>query len=230
MLGDLTDEARRAVRAAEARARQGRIQRQAVARETGHSVEPAAEAQARMAERAELARVLTPPQLEEYLLRYSPEADRLRERLRGFDAAPEEFRALYRAADVRATGLDELAGQTDATSEKRRQELERKYDEALRTTMDAGRYALYKLNAEPGFQLARETVQELGAPAEAVIPVYQVNQATTDQRRRIFNDPSLTPEQRSQQLAAVQQQRLETLRQLLGDEAFKLWQLSPGSE
>ena len=53
----------------------------------------------------ELAKVLTPQQLEEYLLRWSQNSAQLREQLRGLDVTPEEFRALFRAAQFLTFGL-----------------------------------------------------------------------------------------------------------------------------
>ena len=47
-------------------------------------------------------RVLAPVQMEEYLLRYSQNANELRTefgQLRYFNASPDEFRAVFRATD-----------------------------------------------------------------------------------------------------------------------------------
>ena len=55
--------------------------------------------------RDDLARVLSPPQLEEFLLRYSQNANELRAnlgQLRFFNATPDEFRAVFRAPASRA--------------------------------------------------------------------------------------------------------------------------------
>ena len=72
--------------------------------------------------REQLARILTPPQLEEYLLRYSDTADELRGQLgnlKYFNATPDEFRALFRTTD----NLDlkiKLAQYSDDPAEQQR--------------------------------------------------------------------------------------------------------------
>ena len=59
-------------------------------------------AKLRQQTRDELAHLLSPPQLEEFLLRYSQDANDLRAefgQLRFFNQTPDEFRAVFRATD-----------------------------------------------------------------------------------------------------------------------------------
>src|SRR6185295_3696697 len=72
-------------------------------RAAGKGPDPAELAKLRQQTRFELASVLSPPQLEEYLLRYSDTATNLRARigeLRYFSPSPDEFRAIFRATDA----------------------------------------------------------------------------------------------------------------------------------
>jgi hypothetical protein len=57
--------------------------------------------------------------------------------------------------------------------------------------------------------------------AEKVIPLYQLNQAAAEERQRVLADASLSPEEQARQLAQLYEQRLVTMRALLGDEAFQ---------
>jgi hypothetical protein len=221
LLGELPAESKRALREIEFRSRE-RLRAHAQAmREQGKGVDPAEYARVRKELREELGKVLTPAQMEEYLLRYSDNAAQLRRSLGGFDATPEEFRNMFRVADGYDLELAALAGATDATSARRRQELEAKRDEAMRSTLGNERYAYYRLNQDPVFRQAREAVEQVGAPAEAVLPLYQITQETERERRRILNDPTLTPDQQSEELAAVDQARMSSLRRVLGEERFR---------
>src|ERR1700722_16644047 len=49
--------------------------------------------------RSDLSQVLTAAQMEEFLLRFSQTASNLRNQLKGFEATPDEFRAMFRARD-----------------------------------------------------------------------------------------------------------------------------------
>src|SRR5688572_23937066 len=50
--------------------------------------------------RTDLSKVLTPEELEEFLLRYSHNSSRLRQDMRGLDLTAEEFRMIFRATDA----------------------------------------------------------------------------------------------------------------------------------
>ena len=224
LLGELAPETKRALRDIEFRAREQRRAYTQTRRDEGKPVDPAELVRLSRSTRDELARVLGPAELEEYLLRYSNNAAELRKTLHGFDASPEEFRGLFRAVDAIDLERAALSDSNDPATVRQRQELEAKREEAIRAALPAERYTYYHLNQDPGFRQARETAEQLGAPAEAVVPLFQINQETDRERGRILNDPSLTPEQQNQELAGVDQVRLDSLRRLLGEERFRRWQ------
>jgi hypothetical protein len=221
LLGELPAESKRALREIEFRGRERLRQHAQAMREQGKGVDPTEYARVRKELRAELAKILTPAQLEEYLLRYSDNAAQLRRTLGGFNATPEEFRNLFRATDTYDLELLALAGATDPASVKRRQELESRRDEATRSALGTERYTYYRLNQDPVFRQAREAAEQVGAPAEAVLPLYQITRETDRERRRILNDPTLTPDQQTEELAAVDQVRMNSVRRLLGEERFR---------
>lgn len=221
VLGELSDSARQAVWSIESRDRRRWQEIVATAEREGRTIDPAEEVRFRDRTREELAGVLTPAQLEEYELRHSRVAGQLREALRGFDATPDEFRSLFRASGPLAAELNQLEGREDVTSVKRRQELETALGLATREALGAGRFELYRLSRDIGFRQARQTVEGLGAAPEVVLPLYELNRMAEQERRRVMENPALSPEDQSRELANLQEQRLESLRALLGDEAFR---------
>ncbi|HNQ89255.1 MAG TPA: hypothetical protein PKM73_11615 [Verrucomicrobiota bacterium] len=224
LLGDLPAETKHTLREIELRNRERLRAHLQARREQGGTADPAEVARLRRETREELARILTPAQLEEYLLRYSGTADELRRRLRGFEATPDEFRSLFRATDAIEMELEALPAAGDVASQNRRRELEARRDSAIQEVLGTSRHEYYRLNQDPAFRQVRETAERLGVPPEAVLPVYQIDQVTDEERRRILADTSLSPEQQSAQLATVGQKRLDSLRQVLGDDRFRLWQ------
>jgi len=224
LLGDLSLDTKQAVRDIERRSREReRAYTQAVRNDTRPD-DPAELARLRQQTRDELAKVLTPAQMEEYLLRYAGTAQELRRSLNGFEATPEEFRRLFRAVDAADQQQQLIGDATDPASARERDQLAQKREAAVAEALGAERYRYYRLNQDPVFQQARDTAQQLGAPADAVISLYQINQETQAERRRILNDGLLTPEEQSQQLAQVDEQRLNSLRKVLGEERFRRWQ------
>ncbi|HWC61921.1 MAG TPA: hypothetical protein VHC44_19695, partial [Verrucomicrobiae bacterium] len=102
ILGTLTTEARESVANISANAQdrmQAYVQQM---HDAGKEPDPAELARLRQDTRNQLAAVLTPAQLEEYLLRYSQTANDLRAqlgKLKYFNATPDEFRSLFRVDD-----------------------------------------------------------------------------------------------------------------------------------
>src|SRR5439155_12836191 len=63
--------------------------------------------------------------------------------------------------------------------------------------------------------------QQSGAPAEKVLPLYEINRETDREQQKIRNDATLTGEQKEQRLEAVLTAEQNALRKLLGDEIFQ---------
>ncbi len=229
VLSGLSQEAREAVLAIELEARDRQAAYMQAQRKAGKPADPAELARLRQSAREDLAKVLKPEELEEYLLRYSRNADRLRESLRGFGTSQEEFRKLFRATDAIDYQLQTLGDTSDPASVKRREELERAREDAVKEALPTERYEYLRLNRDPAFQETRDTAEQIGAAAETVLPLYQINRATEQERQRILQDASLTPEQQSEQLGAIYQHQVESQRKLLGEEAFKKLQETKGN-
>lgn len=93
--------------------------------------------------RAELSRLLTDAQMEEFLLRFSHNAQDLRLDLRPFQPTPDEFRALFRVLDPLEHQLQIEYGDLEALSTKEREIHARSRDQALRQVLSGDRYQAY---------------------------------------------------------------------------------------
>lgn len=221
VLGRLSPDLRQQVRDIE---RRGRERRELLIGEAKARGEPLAEAeQARLERetRAQLAAVLEPEQLEEYLLRSSPAAQRLRQQLEGLEATPEQFRKLFRATDAIEVELGELGEASDAASARRRAVLASELEQAFERELGSARYLRHRLNQDTVFRQTWAAAERVGLAAEKLIPLYQVNQVAIEERNRVLADRSLTPDEQTRQLAELYEHRLGALRTLLGDEAFQ---------
>lgn len=185
-------------------------------RAAGKPLEPAEIARIRAENRAELAKVLTPEQLEEYLLRHSAVAETLRDQLRGFNATPEEFRAIFRARDAIDNEIELRYSGEDAASVRTREELQRKRDAAIEATLGPDRSGLYKATADPLFREAQFIAQQSGAAPEKVLPLYQIQVEGQRERQRIARDSTMTAAERATAIRAVAEQEEAARRKLLG--------------
>src|SRR5256885_9474149 len=114
----------------------------------GNDPDPAEVAKMRRQTRAELEAVLAPPQLEEFLLRYSQDANNWRTtfgELKFFNATPDEFRAVFRATDNIEQQLELLGDADDPNSVAQRKSLEAQKENAVKLALGAKRYEEYRI-------------------------------------------------------------------------------------
>lgn len=205
ILGVLPAEAKQAIQDTSARAQerlQAYIESQTLA---GKTPDPVELAKLRQQTRDDLAHTLTPQQLEEYLLRYSQDANDLRAQLgqlKYFDATPDEFRALFRATDAIDQQLQLLSAANDPNTILQRNALLQQRDSALKTALGAGRYAEFVQLQDPAYRDAFAAAQDAGDP-DAVQSLYQISLAAAQQLASIRANTNLTPEQ-----MAIEQSRL----------------------
>jgi hypothetical protein len=189
-------------------------------RKAGQPVDPIELARLRQQTRAELAQVLSPFQLEEFLLRYSQNAGTLRSelgQLKYFDASADEFRAVFRATDAIDQQLDLLAGATDPNSVAQRRSLEEQRALALKNALGAGRFAQFQMLQNPGFRDAYAAALEAGTP-DAAPTLYEINRASQEEMARLRGQTNLTPEQLAIKLKQVELEQLTGTAQALGQE------------
>lgn len=221
VLSNLTTEAKQAIYDITRRSEQRQREYQEAQQKAGKPTDPSEVARLRQQTREELAKVLTPEQLEEYLLRYSYNAKQLRDTLTDVNLTPEQFRALFRARDALETQLQLLAGKDDPASLRQRQELEAQRETILKQSMGPERFQVYQLNKDPRFREAWTLAEQAGAPADKVPFLYQIYQASEGEEQNINNDPDLTPEEKEVELVRLKQQTQKSLQELLGDAAWE---------
>lgn len=190
-------------------------------RQTGKEIDPMELTRLRQESRTELAKVLTPAQMEEFLLRYSSTAYQMRSELRGLDFTPDEFRNFFRARDPLDQQAEILYRGDDPEKLRRKKELETQRDAAIEQALGKEHFATYKLYQDPLFQQSRATAEQMGAPPELVVPIYQISQLTEAEQQRIRNDSTLSTEEKIDALAAAQAEQQKSLEKILGREFLR---------
>jgi hypothetical protein len=180
-------------------------------RRAGKDSEPVMLAKLRQQTRDELARVLSPPQLEEFLLRYSQNANDLRSnlgQLRFFNQTAEEFRAVFRATDALDQRIQALAAANDPSSFGQRKALEDQRENAIKTALGQRRYEEYQRLLDPAYRDAMAAAREAGTP-EAAGRIYAVSLAAQAEQDRIRADASLSAEQKAIELKRLELEQLQ---------------------
>jgi LysM repeat protein len=189
-------------------------------RAAGKEPDPVELAKMRLDTRNELARVLAPQQLEEYLLRYSQNANNLRSQLgqlEHFNPSPDEFRAVFRATDQLDQQLALLGNSDDPNLAAQRRSLEQQRENAIKLALGAKRYEQYHLLHDPVYRDAYAAAAEAGTP-EAAQEIYVINLAAAEEQERIRTNATLTADQKKLELKRAELDQLRAAAESLGQE------------
>jgi hypothetical protein len=169
--------------------------------------------------RADLRPVINNEEMEEFLLRYSHNAHRLRDELRGVDPTPDEFRKIFRATDAIDHQLQLEYGGPEALGEKQRERYERQRTTAIQEALGPERHLAYLQTKDPLYRQAQMYAMQYGAPSKAVMPIYEMTKANESKRQKIINDAALTPQQKSIALQAVNQEQAQFIQKIVVEAA-----------
>ena len=220
VLGLMPDEVKNAINAVVAQSQRRMEELQAKAAAEGRKPTAAELAELRDLARVEMQKILTPPQLEEFLLRYSQNATELRAELgdlRYFNATPTEFRALFRARDQFDQKLAALADSIDPRDVSLRQSLEQQRERAIKLALGAKRYEEYRQLHDPDYRTAYAQAAAAGEPG-ATRTVQEINQATQEELARVRAGSNLTPEQLAVAAKRVELEQLKATAQAYGQD------------
>jgi len=219
VLGALPEEVKASVQEIAQRSRARLTAYVAQSQALGQPLNPAEVTRLRDETRQQLAAVLPPAALEEFLLRYSENASQLRRELSGLNATPEEFRAVFRAVDVIDRELPLRAAANDAESQRTRATLEAQRFAALRTALGPQRFAAYQALIDPAYRDALQVAEQVGGDRDTALALYEISRAANDTLNRIRTDASLSDAQRVQQLREAEAEQLRARAEVVGGPA-----------
>ena len=156
----------------------------------------------------QLAKILTPAELEQYELR--TKSGYLAQQLMAFKPSEDEFKAIY------ALEKSQQHEPTDpnATPAQRQEE----YEQRLAATLGAERALDYLELRKAGSDRLPLLISRLNLPLSTLGSINRVKSDISQRAQAITNDPSLTPSQRQAQLAGLAQEANEKLTATLGSQ------------
>jgi len=177
---------------------------------------------------AELAKVMTPEELEEFHLRNSPTAAALRAQLNGFNPNAEEFRRIFRLQktfDDRFNNAFDLSDPAQAEAQSAAQEqAQQALNEEIRRTLGSQRYGEYQRAQDADYRALVQFTDRFETSPALANRVYDMKAEAERQKVRVESDTNLTPEQRAQALGAISQETERSVVQLMGGANSELWQ------
>jgi len=180
-------------------------------------------AAALQSEREKLQLWLTPVALNEYLLRYSSTAARLREDTRGVNFTRDQFQRLFAAIDPILLQPDYYYQGANADLLGHQRMLQAQYEGALQQSLGAEVYRALRLNQDPLYVSTTEVLQQAGIPTQDFAKLYEINLATQTELDRIRNDATMTADDKITALSTTRTEQQKAIQQLIGPEAFQRW-------
>ena len=174
---------------------------------------------------AQLGKVLTPGELEDYEMRSTGVASRLSAQLRDFKPTETEFREIYRVKHE----IEEPFGGTvrpDRVDGANGEEYARQQSEAnkkIREVLGEERYAEYERSQDSNYRRLANIGERYGVPQEKILEAYQLQKTSQSEVQPILNDPGLNKQQRREAIELMNAQKQEQLKGILGDRAYKLF-------
>jgi len=169
----------------------------------GQASDPVEETRLRDQTRQELSHLLTPEEMDEFLVRNSHNAETLRQNLRGFDATPAEFLKIFRALDPILHAMQRDYGHESALSARQRETLERQCRQAVQAVLPPERFQAWLQTTDPLYKRAQADGALWGLRGEAVARLFAFYREKAAEKERLARDNTLSPEQRTQALQAV---------------------------
>lgn len=170
-------------------------------------------------QRKDLAALLTPEELQEYELRTSQTANRLRNQLRSFDASESEYKAIYAAQKAMDDRFNRPNNAGVPFDPQLYGQAQKQTNDQIRAALGDDRYKEYVRSRNPDYVTLEAAAKRFDLPETAVEQAYSTRDQTAAEAQRITNDSTLNDEQRSQALTNLATQTRNQLRASLGSEA-----------
>jgi hypothetical protein len=164
---------------------------------------------------ADLARLLTPEERADYEMRNDPWIWRLRPAMTLMDASEDEFRAIFLAQksfndqmrEMRPSEAQLLRGSAEQASAP-----EMQVQRAIEAALGPQRYAEYSRAMNYEFQQLMQVTQRENIPQDTAVRVFGLRDGVAQESNRIYDDSSLSLDQKR---AALQSLALQTRNQIL---------------
>lgn len=162
---------------------------------------------------ADVASLLGPQELEDFLMRQSEVSNRLRKQLEAFEPSEEEFRRVFR--------LEKQFSSEHPIGEPIPPGAQTKHDEALRVALGEQRYGEYKKAISADYWNLYKITKEYNLPRQVADTVFQMQPEAEAQASQIRSNPSLSPDAKAAALKGIRETTEASMTTYLGEEGFR---------
>ena len=172
----------------------------------------------------EIAAVLSPGELEEYNLWFSPSAYRVRDAFFAMEPKEEDFLAIYgiqRAFDEKWHSVD--SSSLTPIQEQQYALDQAEYEKKIREYLGEDRYDEFRLSRDDDFQQLQAAAAQFGLDPGVAAEVYGYKNVLKDERARVQQMPGLTLEQRQRINSALAEEAEHSIIEVMGPKAYRYY-------
>jgi hypothetical protein len=152
---------------------------------------------------ADLAAVLSPEELADYEVRSSPITQMLRNQLADFNPSEAEYRAIFAMQQAFGEKFPFNGGFSGDYTQ--RQAAITQLNDQLKATLGDARYADYARETSWDYQQLKSLAERNSLPADATVRAYALRDTVAQQSNAIFDDTTLTNDQKRAALQSLAQ-------------------------
>lgn len=180
-------------------------------------------------QKADLAQILTPEEIEQYELRNSRTANQLKARLNLFDATEQEYVTLYRlqkSFDERFPGDGFYSFAPSQEQMRARSESQQQLTRDIEAALGPERFREYRIKTDNDYRQVSALAERLKLPDNAAVEVVTLKLETQDRVRSLLTQPPKgmaekdAREQIQTQLGAMTEEVATRLEHALGPEGY----------
>ncbi|MFM2294258.1 MAG: hypothetical protein RLZZ350_671 [Verrucomicrobiota bacterium] len=176
---------------------------------------------------AEMAKILSPSEMEDYQLRLSQTAMVMRMQLDGFSPNEQEFRDMFK---LQKNFDDQYSmfsmGDEDDKTRKAREAAQKDLDTQLKATLGDARYADYEREKDYDYKNIAKAVKREGLDKTVGVKVYDMKKAAQDEANKLRMDSTLSMEDRNAKLQLIRRETEAALLTTMGQKGYDSYQKS----
>jgi hypothetical protein len=179
--------------------------------------------------RADLAKLLTPQELEQYDLRSSSTASQLRYRLDAFKPSEDEYRAIFQLSRAIEERFPLTPGTLDPALRAARRDAEEQIQPQLKTLLGPERYADYQQVTNPNYATLNQIVGRFDLPLSAAREAVAVQKDIMGRAQAVLINNSLSPAQQNTHLQTLYDEATRRLGGALTPRGFEAYRQHGGA-
>jgi hypothetical protein len=168
-------------------------------------------------QRGAIAGVLTPDEMFEYDLRTSSTGNRLRDELSAFNPTEEEFRTIFKLRQPFDEKYDNFSPMFSPEESRQRFEAQRALKDQIKAALAPARAAEYDRATDSNYRRTTQLLARLELPRQNADQLWALQKEAEQRRNEVYQIARSAPaEQRTEQLAALQNEAIVKVTPLIG--------------